>query len=112
MNINSSSASVATYIWLADVEWTGTALLKTITLNTAPIWADYYGYPPSDLTFPYTYHEDLLIPAIIQANPLMFTFDTDDFAITHVKVYFEKYWDPVEEEWYYLIPDCYVQYYP
>jgi hypothetical protein len=91
--------TTSTYIWRVQIEWTGTALLKNVALNTKSIWADYYGIPSlADLTFPYTYHEDLLIPPILnQANPLLLTFDSSDFVIKHVKVYFEN--------------DCYVQYY-
>jgi hypothetical protein len=97
--IYTSSQTVSTYIWRIEIKWSGTATLKTIALNSKPIWADYYGYPsPTDLTFPYTYHGDLLIPPVTGVgNPLQLTFSSDDFQISHVKVYFEN--------------DCYVQHF-
>ena len=99
MDIHDSSASLSTYIYRVQVEWTGTALLQTVALNTKSLWADPIGITSIvDMTFPYTYHDDLLIPAnITQANPLQFTFSSNDFIIKHVKVYFEN--------------DCYVQIY-
>ena len=98
-DIYDSSTTAETSIWRVEVEWTGTALLKTVALNSKAIWADYYGYPSiADLTFPYTNPDDLVIPPVIYtANPLRLTFSSNDFTIKHVKVYFEN--------------ECYVQYY-
>ena len=72
-------------------------MLDTVALRTKPIWAD-TATSIADLTFPYTYHEDLLIPPVINtANQLRLTFTTIDFSINHVKVFFDN--------------GCFVQYY-
>jgi hypothetical protein len=97
-NIFTSSSTLYTHIWRVQVEWTGTALLKRVALRSKPIWADYFGVPSlADLTFPYTSRPDLYIPPTLTLNQLQLTFDTNDFTIKHVKVFFEN--------------GCFVQYY-
>ena len=80
--------------------WWGGDLLQKASLRDRLIWiADPSVYSPQTLTFYYTAPADLYIAKQTFSNILQFTFESNNFTMGHVKVYFSngcyvQYWAP------------------